>query len=1841
MADDNSAATTTYTPPPINPLVGQMLEEANDAYGPLPPGAVEGLQTGQPVVTPPAPEENASSAGGLQAETPQLAPAAPAAPVAPTAADMIGAPAIGAEIPMAEGTTPVAPTAPTPATMASPPGSTLQAGAQTAEPGAGEVGALPPGPADTGAGAGKAPGVPTNTAEALQELSKIVNKPIETPKLPPVAPILPMAKPPALPEAPKGVDWATQLGRPVASFAREVGTGIGRGFAHTEDAIQALIPPPNALNQAVANATGLKMYPYESMEKDYEKWNPLHATPQEQQSIPAALAAGATEAASYMEGPLAFPGKALAVPGKAAAAEAKALLAKGLAEGMPAAERAALQARAAAAENLGRALRVGGSAAENAGLGALISRADQLAEKGKVDPNQVAADTALGALIGGAGAAAAEGLGVAAKKVFGKPEEDALQQGLKTVQGLQKRQAETAREIVEQAKMLADEIVQGAALEEQKGMEILKEALGPNTPQNELQAKQKETMEKTAQALRMLAGVEDLNHITTPEQVDALEQAFRSGLKSFKAIKRAIEEAGYAVQPLLIEMKKAVTHPPGETIVPPSPLERQRMRFKELEAEARELAVKQKLERAERTRQALEGQHGQPPVSRNTLQGHVEEAAEHAELEAEHEEERFPEMMAEAERATAQLEEAERAASKAKNPQEASRLRTKVEKLRAKADEAQGRITQHFAKRAKQAAPFAQKTAKGATDQAVQQTLKSVVKEAKEEEGAEPPKSPLEQAMQKLAPEKPPEEVAADAAAMAGVGASRPDEPGVFRRPLRGREYMGHLNAEHGIPFANMKGLIDEGLYKEGLTALKELGDAKALKIHAEDEARAAGEQAFDFALKETDPALQKEHLGQIKRSEKKTRTWASKQALAQKKAELKLAQDQAQKEELLTEKALLEEQARTAKELKKREAFMARISEIDATIQRLNHPLRGVERGEHTYTTSAWPERFEDYNASQRQPPKTFKEALDKFDKASDVLKAAEKRWGAARETHLPTMQKLATAYRQISKDLLTERQALEARMAAQTQEPERQGLAAHIAEIDDTLRRLHVPNDALQSKYISPTWEHPEPIAHPKNPEITTRAVTQVRYNPITDLLHGIYLQSMQEFERMQDNLANNFHVRAAYARIGRAVRMSPKDAHDYLAKAGLIHPDARRFGAVALLGATALSASQAAEAADLDSMTPKERKEHVGNLWAIGGVCGAVTAAALFHHFGPAAAKAVWRFPGWYWRDMNRTVTEQCHMADQALGITEPHLSLGHQLEQLRGSLNMAHTLCPDYPEALAAVSSGEYDGSLLSPAGLKAVRYAQEAEREFRAFAKTFIEEQWRPFYKAAPDTLLNHLNNVNSIMDFVHSAYVAPKEPRSTAVGDQVYAYMYKNITHGLFIGNVKSGWLGPWLMEHATVGPLAAGIGTDVYARAYSEYMRNPTLRSLLKNVRVGGPLSQRLGDFAEQFKEKPLLAEIHKAQVLYAATALKYFGDNKPEMVERGCKTWHDFVRWSIEADPDDSIAMDFHMKYANIAAQAIGADYTGLEKTFIERTKILKNLIWFTPHQGREAQMHNKKVQLIFTNAVTGDYRSMLRHAIDLGAFYVGKWQFGGALAVPAVFNYAAQNAEPCQHFIYNVNSFLNATSVGYQMFGILLNLGWDPIVPAATGMSNDMAEEFERSTSDLQDIIVQLGSTMDLVSEGRFGDIVTGGSSGEQEINQAHRGLVRLMRWISMSGLFPSYVSVPMRWGANFSTAIPHFMNAEYETSVPRLSPGGGGSSQLPLEGRHVYYAVPRVDANGYPIETQEQAVARAEGEAGLEALGFQGRTKSDIVEARRAAIMTGDRQDYPLNGVVRGR
>lgn len=1066
--------------------------------------------------------------------------------------------------------------------------------------------------------------------------------------------------------------------------------------------------------------------------------------------------------------------------------------------------------------------------------------------------------------------------------------------------------------------------------------------------------------------------------------------------------------------------------------------------------------------------------------------------------------------------------------------------------------------------------------------------------------------TPAEKAIKALKPDVTATELKATINAVKDAGVDQPESPGIFRRPYRGHEYGGYGRAQHGIPFENTKGFIADDLHNEGTVALQEIGEAKMARMIAEDNYFHSAENAFNLAATEEQQALIKSKVEKELVSEKKQ----EREALM---ADLKLEQDEEQKRILEEQIAQTQEIIDNSKNKNERKKLHAQITQMHEDLQKYSDPARGLTDDQGLYTV-ADPVNVERHNAKSRKLATTFEAALEQAQADKKVLMAAEKRFDEAYEKHKPLFGKLADSY------------------------------------------RAAVKNARPNAEFESPAWS--QTLKHPQDPSVTATAVTQMQFKPsAATKLHGKYLLEMRKWDRMADNLTDAWRSSTVYSVAMKAFRMSPAEAHKLLIDKGLIDPKARRLAAIAAFGLTGMTTMQAAQASGLADMDPDERHAMTDNA-AMAMITGGVVVAAIAAALGVPAAKKLVRLPAYYWRSLNRTVSQSAHLADAAMEVTEHGESLGHALDELRGALSFAHTRAPDdYPEYIAAVAGGKFSGNgkgkfanaNLTNDGKKAVEYALRAEADFKKFANDYIDDRWVPFYEGLSDAEKAKLQDVDEVVHFIQSAYTKPGPSKKRSGFDVAYSTLYKNISHGLLLGTAKSA-MGAWVAETATVGTL--GVGSDVGARVLLEMGGNPVLGAFLRksgigktgevlesldSVSVPGQFSRKLYELgADKALEKPMLAEVHRAKYLYACAAFKYFHNNKAEMDAIKQTNWVDFLRWSTEAMPEGmemDVMMDFHTKAANLLAEAAKADFTGLEKDFIERSDKLGGFMWWTSNQLREARMFNKTVQLAITNGSKGDMGASLKHTVDALAFVASRWQLGGALAIPASVSYILSNGPATQQFILNAQAFLNKTSVIHQNFGAFPGVGWDPLFAPMTGISNEIGGTYAGLTEDLAGTARSLHRVVDMISEDRFSEIFTG-SSTDKDIKQARAAILKSFSFIMKAA--PWFVSVPAHYTYNFGNALPHYLNQEYETGVSRFTLGGN-AGPLPLKPKDTYPADEEADnpfdatqilGDLLHLTPEEETNLRVGRDAIDEGFGFKSPTASRIEEQERARLLMGN-------------
>lgn len=1575
-------------------------------------------------------------------------------------------------------------------------------------------------------------------------------------------------------------------------FARHTGQGIQLAAGDMLDSLQMLSSPAQKAADAFGhNVLGLPSIPsdsFRSAEKEFEQGVP-----------PEDLGDTTTQVSKGLTGALAYA----ALPGGAETAAGKYL--------------------------------------ESAAQGAVMNPAsyaqEQLAEHKPVTAQGILGHAALGAGEGLVGQKALNTLGAAAggvRNFFRNPEEKAehaLQQAVtkgldqlathgKIDPSLLKEWRTIQKEIDHHNKMVAfgKLLVKRTEQLEEEGLAKAFATLVNPAAENSIQAAQKAWLEAVEKALDTLSGVKDLWNVTQPEHIDAINTLREAGYMGIGAIETALEGRGIKLGPFLLEMKALVTKAP-EPIITPTPLSRSAaalegqhghppisqdkgplqigIRGEWGATETAPLPTEPPKQRA--TREAFEGQHGQPPVSKGEM---TESVIDDYFANGGKGQPKFAETPPEPEDAIIL-------------PSEDGKPLLLPMKQAAKAKSGQPIITPTAEQKAKydaeqKAMEEGEKAAREAHEskQAAFKLKAEKTEKAFEGQHGEPPVSTdIERAdaiLQKLKPDQSPEErkETIDELRKAGLG-KPPSEaqplgtPPVFRRPDRAEAHGHGMLDQSNITPNNLRGILPDDMVAKLDDAVNEIHQAKAALMHADDELWHAGKAVYKLAKgdAEKEKAINYDPQG------KKKMTSQAAAKLAAQKADLKLAQDLSEQQELEAARDALQEAHDNALSDKKREELFAKITKIHDRMEELSDPRRGIPMGQKLYTIGN-PEKFAEHNASKRQAPKTFEEAVSKWDEADDDYKAAVKKLKDTQDAHKPIFDQVQKAFQA-----------------------------------------------AMEN--VRPGVEHETPafesvVSHPFEPSVKTKVASQLRFEKAETKFNEKYQSEWDQIYGMAKADLKNFHLSETFSRLGRSTNWSSKRAHDWLTKRGLINPNLRRTAMAALLGAASFGAGQMAEAADESSMAPEQKKTFWGSTASVVVPVGTTLFAAAMYvglkrHFGAAAAPKVFRNLRCYEHSVFRYAQDAARDAGQAMGFYHPHESLANTLEEFRGVVSAAQTFVRDYPAMLEAVANGRMDAQQhLTPEGLRAIELAIHTEAEAKQHARDFIAA-WRPWYAehvatskdpGALDSINDGLNWLDK--NFANSRFDAPD------LHTRVSRAFRRGSMVAMFLGAPKN-WVAANIFDLMANGPFTTG--TKTFYTAWAGTLFDPLVKQAAKRVNIAGPLSRG----AEL--HKPLSAEVNKGRAIYAAVALKYFADHSgtaaasgdPEsMAALGIKSWQEFFDKATKGDLPYSVLLDYHTKASHAAAQW-GNDVIGLNKTRIERNPDAALQILYTAQPVREGMALKTATQLMIKNFAEGEPEAGLTHFGTIANHYLVKWQAGGAKgALPVGLLYLGYNLPFTQQMTNQMVQWMNANSIIHQNFGDFgSTISGDPFIPEITGVAQNFFQNTLEAADDVQNVAGDLGSLSQLASEGRLGDILTG-SGVDDEVMKGRAGFQRLTRaagplcagisagiaagipeFGAFANLMPQ-VGAGFRIASNVIPAIAHGSNHEYESSVPAGGLLSGAGHQFSILGRRLWNPEVRTNENGEPIESEEDAKWRTVRDAVIEALGIKSPTLANMVEAEQA-------------------
>lgn len=878
------------------------------------------------------------------------------------------------------------------------------------------------------------------------------------------------------------------------------------------------------------------------------------------------------------------------------------------------------------------------------------------------------------------------------------------------------------------------------------------------------------------------------------------------------------------------------------------------------------------------------------------------------------------------------------------------------------------------------------------------------------------------------------------------------EENVLFRRPIYGK---GYEPLEHVVPLEQFQWLPSEQ-YKKLSVALKEIGHAKAAKMHWELEQQAQGQHALSLAANP-------EEMAKIGRREE-TRLRSGAQAQKDKaKAELTRQQMQIEKEAAEAEKARLEGELKTIRS-SARKGIIEKIGHIDAALKRLSNPFLDLVEGHHIkgMADKSADSVFALESTKRRVLKGTFDEAYQDFVKADKNVKDFSRAYDEVKAKHQPLLAEVEKQYQE----------------------------------------QFGLPQD-------SPLYGHA--IAHPLNPNVSTTMGTQLQFNPITVRLNKFYADVLAvidaELRAQADNLATE--IIYTVKGIERLEKRTRKKALENIKELDLHHPMAKSLALAASLGVTAMSSP--AQAANVDEMTPEQQRHYFGSITGLVGISGAVAATALVAMFGHAGARRVSRLPQNYYAAITHFTHECAGLADQALGAISKDASLRKSLDELRGLYIKAGTLSPDYKTYFVRTLAGEMDDSLLSDQAKQFAAQIKEQEKDLGSFVKGYAKE-WGAYYQALPEAQKERMRHIDDSISFLQASY---SNVPIRNMADRALSGVFKNTARALFVSNPRN-ILAATTADLFTVGPLK--VGPMAFYRAYFEYMAKPSTRQLVGRLELGGPRTEALNAVGGE-PMKPFAVEKIQNQVLALASTKRYYATHRPTMDAIGVTSESDLAQKVFTGQLREDVLDDVFLRIGRDLAESTGGDPLGLDLNLLERSSIAGKIMRFSGQPMRDARLYKINAQQMINNINQGEYGNALTRAGWMLSSLAGRWQFGGKAVLPASLAVGAAANPMTAEMVTKLQGFLNMSSMGHQVMGDISRLvDWDPFLSPVLGVNSPGLDQVLGIIADFPGLMGQVGAVHNLFQQGRPQELVTG-TKADKDVEKAQKSLHTLLNTLSI--------------------------------------------------------------------------------------------------------------------------
>ena len=981
---------------------------------------------------------------------------------------------------------------------------------------------------------------------------------------------------------------------------------------------------------------------------------------------------------------------------------------------------------------------------------------------------------------------------------------------------------------------------------------------------------------------------------------------------------------------------------------------------------------------------------------------------------------------------------------------------------------------------------------------------------------------------------------------------------GSFRRLLRnGGQYRGFGALNDALPWESAKDFLSPELFKQGTAALDHLGRLKAVVMHLESDVEAHIKNAFHKASTPTEQA-------KVVRKVKPDLNSAGEAKAAQKRYDLTAEQRQHNINLVESAKRRAEDALQGASP-KKRAALLEDIQKMDEQLHELHNPMLKLVKElqanadkEHVYGISD-PSTFALESARTRGTEtrfkgmaKNFDDAMEQYHDANKLLKAAVREYDEARGQYLPLLKEIRKAWQ-----------------------------------------------DHTGDKFSTPAWGHH--IAHPYNGKIKTPMVTQVRYNGTTEQLFGKFAKQMAEFRKVLLAHVPNTTEKIIYKVVNDQVNPQVrKQGQELLKRAGLFQQAGKHLLPAAVLGTLSGLYTQA-QAAELDSKTPQEQDNYWSGVATVGfTVAGVIAGGVLIKHFNLAGALKMTKIPAWYMRQLFTYTSDGAGIADKSMGIvqgvsndTRPYelRSLKQALIDLRTTYLKANAFTDDFKEYFSRSAAHELDGKDLSDIGKEHLEAIREGEKDLEKLIRVRAE-QWRKHVANLSPVEQEKLDATGGVIRFLQKAYT---DLPSMEPVDKVIAQGYATTCRALFLSK-PANLLASIVCDAA--GNSILQNGPHVTMMAYKDVIFDPAVQQAVERIKIAGPRGAEVQGEAETN-----FIENLRKNVSLAATAYRYYATHASDMSVLGIHGHIDFLDRLTDGRLPDHMLDDALGKVGSNLAD-FGHDPLGMEKSFVQRSEVLKHIAKFGSQPMNEGRLWKQNLQIMISNFGEGEYAAAFQRMGWLLAANAVKQQFAGHAAIPAAVTMLGLSNPVTAELTARICDALDTWSLGTQTFGYMGDIVNGDMIfsPFMSTLNSPGLTKTLEVINDVQGLLTKVGKVGIVLQSDHPEDIISG-TRFDKAAQQARDAVAEFSDMFSF--IKPTILGIPVEALTAVYKAVPDIVNAESYFGIKRPSMQAAPFLLKPREARH---GIPKEDEAGHPIETQEDADNRMRIDAARRGLRF---------------------------------